>query len=217
MKDAMRSMVSDIPAYLHEIRPGSLQACITRYPAHAALMGIQIMWTHDSELSLIRLRAEKGIMALTFKKFKALLDRLVAMNRSDPPALHRTVETADAIRLSYPTNLCVKRRQLVLFAGTVGAGKTNVIKDELGRLDSDEVIFRFIDFTSRTVPKTLQAIVESALDNAPNASRRQQRARCPSRPRATPPRRALPPLSSCPPPLSNPAPPASSPPLALPP
>ena len=45
MKDAMRSMVSDIPAYLHKAGPGSFGALVTRYPEHVALMGIQIMWT----------------------------------------------------------------------------------------------------------------------------------------------------------------------------
>ena len=76
-----------------------------------------------------------------------------------------SVETADTIRLTYLMNLYVEHRKPVLFVGTAGTGKTKVMKNKLESLDSNEVIYRIVNFSSRTDPKTLQAILESALDN----------------------------------------------------
>ena len=85
-------------------------------------------------------------------------------NRREMLFSQLSVETADTIRLTYLMNLYVKHRKLVLFVGTAGTGKTNVMRNKLESLDSNEVIYHIVNFSSRTDPKTLQAILESALD-----------------------------------------------------
>ena len=62
-------MVVDLGC-LTDIQQDSLGSFIDRYPAQVVLVGIQMFWTHESEVSLNMIRSEKGVMQNTQKKFK---------------------------------------------------------------------------------------------------------------------------------------------------
>eukprot|EP00906_Rhabdomonas_costata_P031047 RCo043883 len=74
------------------------------------------------------------------------------------------VETADTVRLTYLMNLFIINQKPVLLVGTAGTGKTRIIKERLDKLESSEMIYRVINFNSRTDSKTLQTIMEQSLD-----------------------------------------------------
>ena len=55
IKDITRNAASDYSVL-------SLEDFIIKYPAQIALLGIQFLWTDDSESSLLRSKTEKGVM-----------------------------------------------------------------------------------------------------------------------------------------------------------
>jgi len=77
-----------------------------------------------------------------------------------------TVETADTVRLSYMLDLLAKHRRPALFVGTAGTGKTNILKSKLDAMVSanSNLIYRVVNFNSQTDSKSLQSILEQALD-----------------------------------------------------
>jgi dynein heavy chain, axonemal len=63
---------------------------VNSYPSQVGILGIQILWTRDSEVALNNARSDKKIMAQMDDKFLAILNQLIAATLTDLSKVDRT-------------------------------------------------------------------------------------------------------------------------------
>jgi dynein heavy chain len=60
------------------------------FPAQIGLLGIQMLWTRDSEEALANARVDKKVMQLTNQKFLDILNELIETTTTDLTKIDRT-------------------------------------------------------------------------------------------------------------------------------
>ena len=68
----------------------NLMEFLAEFPAQIGILGLQMVWTRDSEVALEKARADKKIMAQTNQHFLQILNNLIELTTSDLTKINRT-------------------------------------------------------------------------------------------------------------------------------
>ena len=82
----------------------------------------------------------------------------------DTPYADISIETVDTTRLTFLMRKLMCNRRPVIFVGTAGTGKSNIILNHLRGMDQQECVFQTIAFNAMTKPKGLQSVMEQMLE-----------------------------------------------------
>jgi dynein heavy chain len=100
INDIARTMSASILNDLAAPDENRLEKFIKAYPSQISLLGLQLLWTWDSEMALRKARTDRTIMQLTRKKFDEILKFLVKMTTKKLDTLDRTrIETLITIHI----------------------------------------------------------------------------------------------------------------------
>eukprot|EP00754_Rhynchopus_humris_P020200 Rhum_TRINITY_DN14684_c0_g1::Rhum_TRINITY_DN14684_c0_g1_i1::g.107658::m.107658/K10408/DNAH; dynein heavy chain, axonemal len=82
----------------------------------------------------------------------------------DMPFADISIDTVDTTRLSFLMGNLMKSRCPVIFVGTAGTGKSNIILKQLNSLEAQDWVHQTIAFNAMTQPKGLQLVMEQKLE-----------------------------------------------------
>jgi dynein heavy chain len=100
INDVARNMSASLLNELASPDESRLEKFIRAYPSQISLLGLQLLWTWDSEMALRKARTDRTIMQLTRKKFDEILKHLVKMTTKKLEILDRTrIETLITIHI----------------------------------------------------------------------------------------------------------------------
>lgn len=100
VKEICRDMIKKISSLLDDVSFDSLRIFIDSYPAQVSLLGLQILWTQDSEFALERSKIDKRAMNEIDAKFKNILRFLVDLTTLNLSPTERTrLETLITIHI----------------------------------------------------------------------------------------------------------------------
>ncbi|XP_043925657.1 dynein axonemal heavy chain 9 [Protopterus annectens] len=99
------------------------------------------------------------------KKFE-FWSKLIPKFEFDPemPLQACLVHTTETIRLRYFMDRLLENRRPVMLVGNAGTGKSVLVGEKLGSLDSDEYMVKNVPFNYYTTSAMLQAVLEKPLD-----------------------------------------------------
>ncbi|KAL0487737.1 dynein heavy chain [Acrasis kona] len=100
INDIARNMSASIINDLAVPDEPRLEKFIKAYPSQISLLGLQLLWTYDSEMALRKARTDRTIMQMTRKKFDDIFKHLVKMTTKNLDSLDRTrIETLITIHI----------------------------------------------------------------------------------------------------------------------
>ncbi|KAJ9459816.1 Dynein beta chain [Diplonema papillatum] len=82
----------------------------------------------------------------------------------EKPFADISIDTIDTTRLSFMMRKLMVNRHPVIFVGTAGTGKSNIILKRLNLLDPQDWVNQTIAFNAMTQPKGLQSVMEQKLE-----------------------------------------------------
>eukprot|EP01063_Lacrimia_lanifica_P013523 TRINITY_DN2016_c0_g3_i2.p1 TRINITY_DN2016_c0_g3~~TRINITY_DN2016_c0_g3_i2.p1 ORF type:complete len:4660 (+),score=2247.11 TRINITY_DN2016_c0_g3_i2:150-14129(+) len=82
----------------------------------------------------------------------------------DMPFSEISIDTVDTARLTFLMKYLMQDRAPVIFVGTAGTGKSNIVLNQLERLDSQDWVHQTVAFNAMTRPRQLQLVMEQKLE-----------------------------------------------------
>ena len=98
MKDTVCAIIKQAQ---RDVYNQELETFIFSHPAQISLLGIQFMWTADTQAALANAKTDKGIMSKNMKKMDAVLKEMVTITvKTSLSKNHRTnLETCITVRV----------------------------------------------------------------------------------------------------------------------